>query len=233
MPHFRTDALHALHGWDAWNVTEDADLGIRLALAGYQVADLPSSTLEEAPASLLAWMRQRSRWMKGYMQVCVTHSRTPLRHLGGLGAVRFLAATALTAGTVLAALAYPVLGTAALVGLGLELHAGTFPRPVTTAEVVPAALGLVVLVCGAVAIYVPALLALRRRGWWGLLPYAALLPLYYLLVSAGAWRGLLELGTHRFRWNKTEHGLARTSRTGLAVRTGAGRPRPPPAGGPG
>ena len=74
--HFRRNVLQRLRGWDAWNVTEDADLGIRLALAGYRIGDLPSPTLEEAPATLDAWMNQRTRWMKGFMQVCVTHSAT-------------------------------------------------------------------------------------------------------------------------------------------------------------
>jgi cellulose synthase/poly-beta-1,6-N-acetylglucosamine synthase-like glycosyltransferase len=54
---------------DAWNVTEDADLGLRLAIAGHRIADLPSATLEEAPQRLGAWMRQRRRWMKGFLQV--------------------------------------------------------------------------------------------------------------------------------------------------------------------
>ena len=77
--HFRTSALRRVGGWDAWNVTEDADLGIRLARFAYRTVDLPSSTHEEAPRSLGAWMRQRTRWMKGYMQTCVTHSRHPVR----------------------------------------------------------------------------------------------------------------------------------------------------------
>ena len=102
--HFRTDVLRKLHGWDAWNVTEDADLGVRLALAGWRVADLPSATLEEAPAELSAWMEQRTRWMKGYMQTCLTHGRRPLRSLRALGMARFTGAVTLTFGALLAAL---------------------------------------------------------------------------------------------------------------------------------
>ena len=226
--HFRTPILQAVHGWDAWNVTEDADLGIRLALAGYRVADLPSSTLEEAPASLRAWMRQRCRWMKGFMQVCVAHSRTPAAHWRALGPVRFLAAIALTAGTVVAALSYPVLGTAALVTLALGLRDGRFLHPGTPVEIAGAALGLVLFVSGVLAIYLPATLGVLRRGWWPLLVWVPALPLYYVLISAAAWRGLVEMVTHRFRWNKTEHGLARTSRAGLALRSATARPRPRP-----
>ena len=76
--------LRGLGGWDAWNVTEDADLGIRLARAGYRVADLPSATLEEAPGpACLAG--QRTRWMKGFVQTCLTHSRQPSRRCGSSG----------------------------------------------------------------------------------------------------------------------------------------------------
>jgi hypothetical protein len=83
--HFRTDVLRQVHGWDAWNVTEDADLGIRLARLGYEVKDLPSSTLEEAPGTLRLWMRQRTRWMKGFVQTATGHSRKPWTMLRQLG----------------------------------------------------------------------------------------------------------------------------------------------------
>jgi cellulose synthase/poly-beta-1,6-N-acetylglucosamine synthase-like glycosyltransferase len=105
--HFRRSVLQRLRGWDAWNVTEDADLGIRLVLAGYRVGDLPSPTIEEAPSNLGAWINQRTRWMKGFMQVCVTHSRQPLRGLRSLGPARFFGALTMTFGTVAAALGYP------------------------------------------------------------------------------------------------------------------------------
>src|ERR1044072_8234291 len=90
--HFRRSVLQDLGGWDAWNVTEDADLGIRLAAAGYRVADLPSSTHEEAPNHLRAWLRQRPRWMKGFLQVSVTHSRRPLTAWRQLGTAKMLGA---------------------------------------------------------------------------------------------------------------------------------------------
>jgi cellulose synthase/poly-beta-1,6-N-acetylglucosamine synthase-like glycosyltransferase len=94
--HFRTSVLRKVHGWDAWNVTEDADLGIRLARLGYEVKDLPSSTLEEAPGTLRLWMRQRTRWMKGYVQTAASHTRKPWIVLRQLGIWRFSGALALT-----------------------------------------------------------------------------------------------------------------------------------------
>jgi cellulose synthase/poly-beta-1,6-N-acetylglucosamine synthase-like glycosyltransferase len=209
--HFRTSVLKDVHGWDAWNVTEDADLGIRLARLGYSVADLPSSTLEEAPGTLRSWMNQRTRWMKGFMQTSISHSRQPWTAFTQLGFWRFYAALALTLGAVLSALAYPF-----LTGLFLLSQFGGIPRPSSTSwGAFWQAGSLTLFLLGAAAVFVPACVALHRRRLWRLLPWVLLLPLYYGLVSLAAWRGLWELMTAPFRWNKTSHGLARTSRTGL------------------
>jgi cellulose synthase/poly-beta-1,6-N-acetylglucosamine synthase-like glycosyltransferase len=221
--------LQRLRGWDAWNVTEDADLGIRLALAGYRVADLPSPTLEEAPATLDAWMKQRTRWMKGFIQVCVTHSRNPFRALRTLGPARFFAAVTMTFGTVVGALGYPVFTVLSVKGL-IDQSLFTAETPL---DVMTSALGIILFVAGLVAIIVPALAAIARRGWWGLLPYVPLLPFYYVLVSVAAWRGLAELFLHPFRWNKTEHGLARTSRAGMLTSVEEAPGPPVPADAPG
>lgn len=221
--HFRTAALVAAGGWDAWNVTEDADLGIRLAVLGYRVADLPCATLEEAPATIPAWMHQRARWMKGYMQVCITHSRHPIRTFRALGPGPFLAAVALTFGTVATALAFPV---CTLLTLDALLD-GRVMRQDTIPSALSAGIGLVLFAAGLVAIWAPALVGVCRRRFWTLLPWVALLPFYYVLASAAAWRGAWELLRSPFRWNKTEHGLALTSRAG-AITAGAGAPRPRP-----
>ena len=98
-------------------------------------------------------------------------------------------------------------------------------------EVMTAALGIILFVSGLIAIIMPALLGVARRGWWGLLPYVPLLPFYYVLVSAAAWRGLTELFRATFRWNKTEHGLARTSRSGMFIDAEEDPEPPQPVGG--
>lgn len=221
--HFRTAALVEAGGWDAWNVTEDADLGIRLAVLGYRVADLPSATLEEAPATIPAWMHQRARWMKGYMQVCITHSRHPISTFRALGPGPFLAAVALTFGTVATALAFPL---CTLLTLDALLD-GRVMRQDTIPSALSAGIGLVLFAAGLVAIWAPALVGVCRRRFWTLLPWVALLPVYYVLASAAAWRGVWELLRSPFRWNKTEHGLALTSRAG-AIRAGEGAPPPRP-----
>jgi cellulose synthase/poly-beta-1,6-N-acetylglucosamine synthase-like glycosyltransferase len=210
--HFRTAILKRIHGWDAWNVTEDADLGLRLARFGYRVADLPSSTLEEAPITLGAWMRQRTRWMKGYMQTTISHSRRLGMALKQFGFWRFCAATILSAGAVLSALVYPF-----CTGLFLVSWLVT---PAWIAETRWEAIwysgSLTLFASGAAATFIPACVALHRRRLWRLLPWVPMLPFYYALVSMAAWRGVWELSLAPFRWNKTSHGHARTSRANLS-----------------
>ncbi|MXQ13765.1 glycosyltransferase [Microvirga makkahensis] len=217
--HFRTTVLRSLCGWDAWNVTEDADLGIRLARFGYRVADLPSSTLEEAPSTTRAWLRQRTRWMKGFLQTGISHSRNLRSGLSQFGFWRFYAGMSLTAGGVLSALVYPF-----CTGLFVVLWLSDGPR--SQLEEIWYAGSLTLFLAGLASIFIPACVALHRRGLWRLLPWVALLPLYYGLVSLAAWRGLWELGIAPFRWNKTSHGLARTSRSGAFRNTKPVRPRP-------
>lgn len=208
--HFRTQALRDLVGWDAWNVTEDADLGLRLARAGLRTADLPSTTWEEAPARTGSWLAQRTRWMKGFMQVCVTHSRSPRAALRDLGRLRMAAAVAATLGTVLAALVYPF-GLIALTILSLDI-----PGWLGRAAEAPmtAAIAILVFVVSPLAVLTPALMGLWRRGWLDLVPWLVLMPAYCALMSLAAWRAVWELAVAPARWNKTEHGLARSSRRG-------------------
>ncbi|AWB21865.1 glycosyl transferase [Methylobacterium currus] len=212
--HFRTRVLRDLHGWDAWNVTEDADLGLRLSLAGYRVGDLPLSTLEEAPAHGRPWLRQRTRWMKGYVQTTITHSRHPVRALRRLGPLGLFCAVAMVPGTVVSALAYPF-------GIALTAwHFAADPLPAgpDVLSNLATATGATVFAAGLGAMGVPALVGCLRRGWWSLAPWVLALPFYYGLVSAAAWLGLIELLMAPYRWNKTEHGLSATSRSGALRR---------------
>src|SRR4051794_11134590 len=160
--HFRPSALRNILGWDAWNVTEDADIGIRLARLGYRVGDLPSSTREEAPATLGEWMRQRSRWMKGYVQTCITHSQTPVLAWRELGFWRFNAAVTLTFGTVASALGYPIFMVLCLVRIATG-H--LFPAASLWALAWSAG-SLTLFSIGLVAMVVPACIGLKRRRLW-------------------------------------------------------------------
>ncbi len=83
--HFRTKALRELGGWDPFNVTEDCDLGLRIYERGYRTRLVDSTTYEEANSVLWNWMRQRSRWVKGFIQTHLVHYRNPFRTVRRLG----------------------------------------------------------------------------------------------------------------------------------------------------
>jgi glycosyltransferase XagB len=224
--HFRTEALRDVCGWDAWNVTEDADLGLRLARFGYQIGILKSSTLEEAPARLGAWLRQRRRWSKGWMQTFITLTRDPRRLIAELGAANTFALTMMMVSLVVAPPLWPLF--TALVAY--DLQAG-LPSPATAVELTAGVLWMSVLVFGAASILWLAALGMERRRLLGLWPFLPLLPIYYLLTSVAAWMALYDLILRPYHWHKTEHGLAKTSRQGMAARERAAlRPRASLAG---
>ncbi|SFJ66033.1 glycosyltransferase family 2 protein [Methylobacterium brachiatum] len=212
--HLRTRVLRDLRGWDSWNVTEDADLGIRLALAGYAVGDLPSATIEEAPARLGPWLAQRTRWLKGLMQTSLTHGRRPLANACRLGGLEALCAAALVPGTVASSLAYPVcLACAVWNFLVLEI-----PAAPSFADNLAAGFAITLFGVGFAAMVLPALVGCTRRGWGDLAQSTPWMPAYFLLVSLAAWLALIELVRAPVRWNKTQHGLSRTSRSGRLPR---------------
>ena len=82
--HFRRDALVQAGGWDPYNVTEDADLGIRLGRMGYGCALIVPPTYEEAPPRIVAWVKQRGRWIQGHIQTLSVHARQPTALVRGL-----------------------------------------------------------------------------------------------------------------------------------------------------
>lgn len=223
--HFRTNTLRQLMGWDAWNVTEDADLGVRLARAGWGVADLDSATLEEAPVTTRAWLAQRTRWLKGWMQVAVTHSRHPVQTVRELGLAGAWAVAAQTLGVLLGALGYPFF----VVIAGVQLASGNLFRAGDWQALLGATTASAVLLAGVGAGLAPLLAGARRRRIMPLLALAPLMPVYYLLVSLAAWRALVEQIRHPARWNKTRHGVARSSRSGRLTYTSGTQQQPPPA----
>ena len=117
--------LRELHAWDPFNVTEDADLGIRIGQKGYRVGVVDSTTFEEASCQTGNWIRQRSRWIKGYMQTLLVHTRRPLHLLRHAGPLGFLGFVFFIGGTVLAGLLNPIFWALYLVlarGIGRRLR---------------------------------------------------------------------------------------------------------------
>ena len=210
--HFRTATLREVGGWDAYNVTEDADLGFRLARFGYRSITFASTTFEEAPILFGSWLRQRSRWMKGWMQTWLVHMRNPLQLWRDAGATGFLTLNIIVGGNVLSALAYPVLLCAVL----MYLLSGTFPDlPSWFLVDRPTPLHIVAISAGYLSTIAVGLLGLGRRGrlrdGWIL----ALTPVYWVCLSIAAWRAVWQYVWNPYHWEKTEHGLA--NRPGLAA----------------
>ncbi|ODT84170.1 MAG: hypothetical protein ABS76_00170 [Pelagibacterium sp. SCN 64-44] len=195
--HFRIDALRRLGGWDAFNVTEDADLGMRLARRRLRVEMLDAATHEAAPTHFRPWLGQRTRWMKGWMQTFIVHNRDPGRLLAEMGPLRFLAFQVLVLGMILA----PVLHcayAALLVWLWLGGHLGWDGSPLGVYYL--ALLGL-----GYGSTLAMTVLGLMRVGRLHLLPSQILLPFYWLLMGLATFRAARELLVAPFYWFKSPH----------------------------
>jgi cellulose synthase/poly-beta-1,6-N-acetylglucosamine synthase-like glycosyltransferase len=198
--HFRLDRLRALGGWDPFNVTEDCDLGIRLYAAGQRTHCLESTTWEEATFRLAPWIRQRSRWVKGYIQTYLVHLRRHRQLARELGATRIVHFHFLFGATAFCLLLNPFYWALTALWLAgrFDWISGLYPLWL----LIPA---LVCLLAGNAAFVLSGMLACLNRGHYGLLPYALLLPPYWVLMSLGAWRGALQLLTRPHHWEKTPH----------------------------
>jgi cellulose synthase/poly-beta-1,6-N-acetylglucosamine synthase-like glycosyltransferase len=201
--HFRTHSLREIGGWDTYNVTEDADLGLRLARLGFRTGVVESHTYEEANTQLLNWLRQRARWLKGFMQTWLVHMRNPVKTALELGPTGFWTLQTFTAGIVVSALFHPF-----LIFLTLWLLIADPPH-VSLSTMTLAGLNLEVFVLGYGVAMLAAVKALRRRGLYGWWFTIATMPAYWLLISAAAWLALWQFVFAPFSWNKTEHGLSK------------------------
>ena len=201
--HFKMAALRSLGGWDAFNVAEDADLGIRIARQGYTTAIIDSTTWEEANSRVGNWIRQRSRWVKGYMQVWLVAMRHPLRLLRALGPWRFFCFQVTVGGTPLVLLLNPVYWLLTVVyGLtAWSLIPRLFPQPVLAMSMLTALVGNLIFV------YL-LMFGLLRRRQYELVPLMFLSPVYWVLQSLAAWKGLYQLIVKPHYWEKTLHSLA-------------------------
>jgi cellulose synthase/poly-beta-1,6-N-acetylglucosamine synthase-like glycosyltransferase len=206
--HIPRSVLEAVGAWDAYNVTEDADLGVRLQRLGYRVAVLDSTTLEEANSDTVNWVKQRSRWYKGYLQTWLVHMRHPARLWQEVGAWPFLGITLLLAAIPVVALINPAFWF--LTGLWF------LAQPAPLAALLPPFIyypALVSMLAGNfVALYI-SVIAIRMTGRENLLPAVLLSPFYWLLMSIAALRAVLQLVINPSFWEKSVHGLDRVAAT--------------------
>ncbi|MCI4677207.1 glycosyltransferase [Rhodoblastus acidophilus] len=198
--HFRTDILRRVVGWDAWNVTEDADLGLRFARLGYEVGVIAATTYEDAPTDIASWLGQRSRWMKGWMQTLAVFLRTPRKHVRKIGLIQSFSALSAMSSLI----AGPLFGPFYSARFARDLIYGDLLAPANATRLFFAALNLSVGLFGLAALIAPMALGMKRRGLKAS-PLLLLAPFYLLLLSAAAWRALWEWTRRPFVWTKTEH----------------------------
>ncbi|MDE2184464.1 MAG: glycosyltransferase [Alphaproteobacteria bacterium] len=196
--HFRISALRDVGAWDPFNVTEDADLGMRLARLGYRVSMLDSTTFEEAPIEFTAWLRQRTRWLKGYMQTLLVHGRRcmPGNRRNTLCMLAFLG------GGVWSALVNPVLWIAFVTS-----SVGTWDAEGSESlEEFACASGAGLF---AANMALASLAGLGRNGFgrrcpvWVAVGFIA----YWVLISVAAYRAVWHLIFKAHHWEKTPHGV--------------------------
>jgi cellulose synthase/poly-beta-1,6-N-acetylglucosamine synthase-like glycosyltransferase len=203
--HFRIEALRAVGAWDPFNVTEDADLGLRLARCGFRTDVFESTTYEEANGFLKGWMRQRCRWLKGWMQTAIVHLGTPRVLYRDLGASDFAATVLLLFGMVVSPVFHPLLLGMAL---WLSYDCVMMPEGPFVLSSLVAGFAWVVFISGYAAGFACLMKGVKARRLGRRRLAIATLPLYWLLISAAAWLALWELFTRPHHWHKTEHGLS-------------------------
>jgi cellulose synthase/poly-beta-1,6-N-acetylglucosamine synthase-like glycosyltransferase len=202
--HFRTEDLRKMHAWDPFNVTEDADLGLRLFKLGYQTAILDSVTLEEGNSDLGNWMRQRSRWIKGYMQTYLVHMKASFSFFRQKG-IHALIFHLVIGGKLAFIIINPVLWILTLLYFVLYGVVG----PTIDSLYPPFVLYVAItsLIFGNFLYLFCHIMGCVRNGYWGLIKYVYLIPLYWILISIAGFRALYQLVFKPFYWEKTIHGL--------------------------
>ncbi|MDB2551097.1 glycosyltransferase [Paracoccus sp. (in: a-proteobacteria)] len=202
---FRRDALEAVGAWDAWNVTEDADLGVRLTRRGWRTEILDTTTDEEANCRALPWIKQRSRWLKGYAMTWGVHMRDPRALWRDLGGRRFLAFQIQFFGSLSQYLLAPVLWSFWLLSLGLP-H--PLRGPLETVWGGQAAIALFGLFIASEAIGIAiGLWAVRGAKHRHLMAWVPTLHLYFPLGCLAGWKAIHEVVVKPFYWDKTAHGI--------------------------
>lgn len=221
---FRTDILRRVGGWNPYNVTEDADLGVRLARAHYRTAVIDSTTWEEAVPRLRPWIRQRSRWLKGYMQTARDHLRRPVAMVREVGPWKTLSVAILTLSPFLN---FPVLATWSL----FVIYWVNWLRPgplAPVAETIRAGYNHSLLVyyasmgtfaAGILLTWMLSITTIAARAsrlkdpekagsMWAKMKFAYLLPLYYFLFFFPTCIAAYELVVRPNFWHKTTHGVS-------------------------
>jgi glycosyltransferase XagB len=222
--HFRVKALEKAGAWDPFNVTEDADLGIRVARMGYITGTIDSDTLEEANNRPISWIKQRSRWLKGFLQTWLVHMRHPMITFSELGVGGFWVFQSVTLGVFVSALLHPIL----LLHAVYVLCSGNFLDENSLVSTLLAGLNMAVLLPGYAISMLLGKRALQGQGVSKWKWIVATLPIYWFMMMPAAWLALSDFILKPFHWRKTEHGHSTTLASSTQAVTEAERAVPAP-----
>ncbi|MBB5723327.1 cellulose synthase/poly-beta-1,6-N-acetylglucosamine synthase-like glycosyltransferase [Loktanella ponticola] len=198
---FRRNILEKLGAWDAHNVTEDADLGVRLARHGYRTELIATTTQEEANGRFWPWVKQRSRWLKGYAITYGVHMRDPQKLYRELGLRKFLGFQILFAGTLSQFVLAPVLWSFWVMPFGVHHPMNDHLQ----GWVLIAVVGMFVF-SELTNMFVLALGVTKAKKMW-LIKWIPTVHLYFPMAAIAAYKGFYELTFKPFYWDKTTHGV--------------------------
>ena len=201
--HFKKFALIEAGAWDPHNMTEDADLGIRLYKLGYRTKIVDTTTYEEANSSVKNWIRQRSRWVKGHIQTWLVHMRHPIQLIRDIGFKAFFSFQMVVGGNIFTVILNPVYWVITLswVLFRFDFISELFPGPIHY-------MGAFSLYFGNFAFTYMNVAGAMGRGYYDMVKTTLLSPIYWGLMSIGGWRGFIQVITKPHYWEKTIHGLS-------------------------
>lgn len=199
--HFRRDALDAVGGWDPYNVTEDADLGLRLWRRGYRTATITRPTLEDAPEQFMPWLKQRTRWFKGWMQTWIVQCRRPHEVIARRGWSGLVVMHVILTGVIVSSLLHPLMVMNAV----FVLHWLLLDAQNGSAMVLIAWIDWLAVLASYVAFAVLGWTGTKKPDRWRVGWRIAAIPLYWMLMSLAAWRALHQIFARPFLWEKTPH----------------------------
>ena len=203
--HFKVAALRDLQLWDAFNVTEDADLGIRLVKKGYRTEILDSVTLEEANSQFFNWIKQRSRWIKGYMQTYFVHTRDLTTFKTSRKKHHKYSFQLVMGAKILSTLINPIMWGTTILYFASRTTAAPiierfFPAPILY-------MGVFCFIFGNFLYMYYYMIGTVKRGHYDLVKYTYLVPFYWLTMSYAGWMAVVSIIRDPHYWEKTVHGF--------------------------
>lgn len=203
--HFRREYLDLLQGWDPFNVTEDCDLGIRLFKYKYKTKILESITLEEANSNFFGWFKQRSRWIKGYIQTYFVHMRRPHEFITDWSNPHLLTFQLIVGGKVLSMWINPILWLMTISYFMFRPIVGPFIESLYLTPIFY--LAVISLLFGNFLYFYYYMIGAARKGYWDLMKYAFIVPFYWIMMSYSSLMALYQIIFAPHYWEKTKHGL--------------------------